>query len=87
MIFNNQIIILSIFLGWLVFCITQAVNWKQLSKEEDYLPKNHFIIQTKKIIENNFAATGGDFTDVDLIFGIKDLDKNGIKWWEPNLIG
>jgi len=52
------------------------------------LPSSHFIIKAKKIIANNFRAQlEGDYTDVDIIFGVKGLNKEKVKWWDPNGIG
>ena len=43
-------------LAWVIFAIYQSSNWKSLSKEEEYLPKDHFIIEGKNIILGEFST-------------------------------
>ena len=72
-------------LAWLAFAIYQSSNWKSLSKEEEYLPNDHFVIEGKNIILSEFATQlEGDLVDVDIIFGVKGLDSHEIKWWDPS---
>lgn len=45
-------------------------------------------MQAKTIIMKDFKKQlDGDYTDVDLIFGIKGLDKANVKWWDPHGVG
>jgi hypothetical protein len=61
---------------------------KSLSKEEEFLPKSHFVMQAKGIIEKEFTKQiEGDYTNVEIIFGIQGIDKASVKWWDPNGIG
>ena len=76
------------FLAWFCFASYKSLHWKILSKEEEYLPNGHFIIKAKSIITKQFLVQlEGDFTDVDIIFGVKSLNKEEVQWWDPNGIG
>jgi hypothetical protein len=70
------------------FSLHKSINWKSLSKEEEFLPNTNFIMQGKLIMMNHFnSGMEGDYTDVDIIFGVKSLDLSKVKWWDPNGIG
>jgi hypothetical protein len=87
-VFTRRKFLTFIMVIWFGFSIYKSMQWKTLSKEEEYLPANHFIIKAKGIIAKHFRAQlDGDYTDVDIIFGIKELDKSEVKWWDPNSIG
>ncbi len=68
----------------------ETFQWKSLSKEEEYLPANHFIIKGKNILLKEFGQQSiveGDFVDVEIIFGVKDISKDKLKWWDPSGVG
>ena len=80
--------IVILFTAWLCFASYQSAHWKSLSKEEEYLPTDHFIIEGKNILIDEFSTQlEGDLVDVDIIFGVIGLDSKAIKWWDPSSIG
>lgn len=86
-IIKYRVPILLSFLTWVIFASYQSSYWKSLSKEEEYLPNDHFIIEGKNIILREFATQlEGDLVDVDVIFGVKGLDSHNIKWWDPQAV-
>ncbi len=59
-----------------------------MTKEEEFLPSNHFIMEGKTILINQFSTQmEGDLVDVDIIFGVRGLDSKEIKWWDPANVG
>lgn len=54
-IIKYRVPILFFFLSWLIFASYQTSSWKSLSKEEEYLPTDHFIMEGKNIILGEFA--------------------------------
>lgn len=80
--------IVVLFMIWFVCSSYLCSQWKTLSKEEEYLPKGHFIIVGKEIIEKKFTERlEGDYIDVEIVFGVKDNDKSDVYWWDPQGIG
>ena len=73
---------------WFCFALCQAFHWKSLSKKEEYLPSSYFIMKVKNIkIAKYTTQMDGDYTEVEILFGVKDLNREKVNWWDPNGIG
>ena len=61
-----------------------------LTEEEEWLPEDNKIMVLSKEVDDNFsrAVEGmrkGIFVNVN--FGVKDLDRDGVSSWDPEDIG
>ena len=61
-----------------------------LTEEEEWLPEDNKIMVLSKSVDDNFsrAVEGmrkGIFVNVN--FGVKDLDRDGVSSWDPEDIG
>ena len=61
-----------------------------LTEEEEWLPEDNKIMVLSKSVDDNFsrAVEGmrkGIYVNVN--FGVKDLDRDGVSSWDPEDIG
>ena len=61
-----------------------------LTEEEEWLPEDNKIMVLSKSVDDNFsrAVEGmGKGIFVNVNFGVKDLDRDGVSSWDPEDIG
>lgn len=61
-----------------------------LTEEEEWLPDDNKIMVLSKEVDDNFARAvegmrKGIFVNIN--FGVKDLDRDGVGSWDPEDIG
>lgn len=75
------------FLAWGGYTANIARNISPLTKEEQLFPDNHRISRIKKIITQEFDKGGPIDLEVNLFWGVKDINKQNISEWDPRDIG
>jgi predicted RND superfamily exporter protein len=83
--FRFQIIV--IFLIWTIFAIVKASKMGPLTKEEEFLPSDHPIMQSTVIITEKFPGGGATALNMVIHFGVKNIDKKGTSRWDAHDVG
>ena len=61
-----------------------------LTEQEEWLPEDNKIVVLSKEIDANFAKAVDGLkkgTMVNLNWGVKDLDREGVSTWDPEDVG
>ena len=61
-----------------------------LTEQEEWLPEDNEIVVLSKEIDDNFAKAVDGLkkgTIVNLNWGVKDLDRQGVSSWDPEDVG
>ena len=80
-------LIILLFLGWTTFACIMAAKMGPLTKEEEFLPADHSITLTNKIITNEFPGGGSTAMNMVIHFGVKEIDKEGTSMWDSAYVG
>jgi hypothetical protein len=86
--FNNFVkkfrwVIFLVLTAWSIVSIVLATKLGPLTEEESFLPSDHWAEYAMKIVFYGYFSGAEDLTiEIDLFWGVKSLDKGGIKQWD-----
>lgn len=92
-VFRLRKVIIFVFLAWTIFAASQSVRLSKLTKKEEFIPEDHPDLRAQKIWLNHFVEKTYFMQpiDVDLIFGVKGVDRSGgshqERTWDPQYLG
>lgn len=60
-----------------------------LTKQEDYLPRDHPVIITQTLVEENFSSTSSlkEAIVIKLNWGVEGLNRENVGLWDPEDLG
>lgn len=79
--------IVLLFVIWTVIASIFAAKLSPLTKEEEFLPDDHPLSLITKLISEEYTSGGVIDLDVDIFWGVKDIDKSAVNKWDPSYIG
>ena len=79
--------IIAIFTVWTVVAAIYAMQLKPLSKEEEFLPADHELMQVWSTVETNFPVGAIVELNVDVYWGVKGINKDKVVRWNPDYVG
>lgn len=83
-IFKARFIIIAIVIIWTGIAGWRAALITPLTKDEDFLPEDHWITKAANLISTGFNQGGSEEgVRVSLVWGLKDLDKSEVSRWDP----
>lgn len=72
---------------WTVVAAIYAFKLSPLTKEEEFLPEDHELMQVWKTVETNFPIGAIVELNVDIYWGVKDIDRDKVVRWDPSYVG
>lgn len=85
-----RIVIMVLALGWAIAAIIMTSQVKPLTKQPDFIEKDHPYMQTFELIQEKFLdkeSGSGPKSDVGLMWGPSGLDKSEIPAWNQTFKG
>jgi predicted RND superfamily exporter protein len=82
-----KFILLTLFGIWTIVAFILATSLTPLSKEEEFLPENHKINLLQNDAMKSFGSSGIMDIDVNIYWGVKDIDKSKASMWDAHYIG
>jgi hypothetical protein len=58
-----------------------------LSKEEEFLPNDHPLMELNKVVASDFDGGGVFSLFINIYWGVKDIDRSKNSMWDAAYIG
>jgi predicted RND superfamily exporter protein len=73
---------------WIAFALYEASQMKPLSKQEQFLPDDHYIIKGQNLAKDTFIkGKNDDALMAYLVWGVKNVDRTSADKWDPFSLG
>lgn len=80
-------VIIFVFLIWTGVASYYASQLSPLTKEEEFLPSDHELMQVWQTVEKNFPVGAIVELNIDIFWGVKDVNRDDVVKWEPSYVG
>ena len=86
--FKGRYILVALVIIWTGVAAWRASLITPLTKDEDFLPEDHWLTKAMRMISTGFNQGGKDEgIIVSLTWGLEDLDKTDVSIWDPDSPG
>lgn len=93
LIYRGRFLIIAAFVAWTCYAASKSVTLSKLTKKEDFVPDDHADLRALNLWLDNFVDRKDHMEPivVDIIFGVKGIDRSGgsfqEKTWDPYYLG